>query len=166
MLNPDYAAKDDFYNLSLKFDWTFGAKHRAYFRHASNDRTEDRCVNGVCDGPGTDGQQPFQRINDAYVADWTMTVTPTMVLNVRASSNRFIEKGFGRANENFDLTKLGLSPSLLSQIPGPVYFGRWNFAPNHGGTAVYSPLGRGQGINITNNYNLLGNVPKSWAGTP
>ena len=160
VLNPDYAATDDFYNLSLKFDWTFGTKHRAYFRHASNDRTEDRCVNGVCGSPGTDGQQPFQRINDAYVADWTMTVSPTTVLNVRASSNRFVEKGFGRANENFDLTKLGISSALLGQIPGPVYFGRWNFAQNHGAGAAYSSLGRGQGINITNNYNLAGNVTK------
>jgi hypothetical protein len=157
VLNPDYAATDDFYNLSLKFDWTFGSKHRAYFRHASNDRTEDRCVNGVCDGPGTDGQQPFQRINDAYVADWTMTMSPTTVLNVRASSNRFIEKGFGRANESFDLTKLGLSSSLVSQLPGPIYFGRWNFNG-------YSPLGRGQGINITNNYNLMGNITKIVGG--
>ncbi len=39
--------------------------------------------------------------------DWVGTLTPTMVVNVRASYNRFIEKGFGPANEGFDLTKLG-----------------------------------------------------------
>jgi len=50
---------------------------------------------------GTDGQQPFQRINDAYVADWTVTATPTLLFDIRASYNRFIEKGFGRANEGF-----------------------------------------------------------------
>ena len=152
-LSPQYAAKDKFYNLILKFDWNFGDNHRAFFRHASNDRTEDRSVNGLDNMVGTDGQQPFQRINDAYVADWVWTATPTMIVNVRGSYNRFIEKGFGRANEDFDLTSLGLPSSLISQIPGPAYFGRWQFNE-------YSTLGRGQSINITNNYNLMANVTK------
>jgi hypothetical protein len=153
LINPEYPATDDFYNLILKFDFNIGDRHRAYFRHASNDRTEDRCVNGICSGPGMDGQQPFQRINDAYVADWVWTAAPTTVVNVRASTNRFIEKGFGRDNDGFDLTSLGLPASLVSQLPGPTYFGRWQFDG-------YSPLGRYQSINITNNYNLATNVTK------
>ncbi len=152
-LLPEYAAQDKFYNLILKFDWNFGDNHRAYFRHASNDRTEDRCINGICDAPGQDGQQPFQRINDAYVADWVWTASPTTIVNVRASYNRFIEKGFGRDNEGFDLTSLGLPPSLVNALPEPRYFGRWEFTN-------YSVMGRYQGINITNNYNLMGNVTK------
>jgi hypothetical protein len=150
---PNYVNLDKFYNLILKFDWNFGSNHRAFFRHASNDRTEDRAVNGIDNAPGTDGQQPFQRINDAYVADWVWTATPTMVVNVRGSYNRFIEKGFGRANEGFDLSSLGLPGSLISQLPGPTYFGRWQFAG-------YSALGRYQSINLTNNYNLAANVTK------
>jgi len=155
LLHPEYPANDDFYNLILKFDWNFGDKHRAFFRHAANDRTEDRCINGVCSGPGMDGQQPFQRINDAYVADWVAALRPTLVLNVRASHNRFIEKGFGRGNVGFDLASLGLPASLISQLPGPTYFGRWEFSG-------YSVLGRYQSINITNNYGLMGNVTKIW----
>ncbi|MBM3747906.1 MAG: TonB-dependent receptor, partial [Acidobacteria bacterium] len=155
LLHPEYPANDDFYNLILKFDWNFGDKHRAFIRHASNDRTEDRCTNGVCEGPGQAGQQPFQRINDAYVADWVGTITPTLVLNARLSHNRFIEKGFGRGNVGFDLTSLGLPASLVSQLPGPTYFGLWQFAG-------YSSLGRYQSINITNNYGLMGNVTKIW----
>ncbi|HOK44594.1 MAG TPA: TonB-dependent receptor [Bryobacteraceae bacterium] len=154
LLNPEYAATDDFYNLILKFDWNFGDKHRAFIRHASNDRTEDRCINGICEGPGMDGQQPFQRINDAYVLDWVGSLSPTLVVNVRGAYNRFIEKGFGRGNENFDLTSLGLPSSLISQLPGPTYFGRWEFQNG------YAPLGRYQSINITNNYALMGNVTK------
>ena len=153
-LLPEYAAKDKFYNLILKFDWNFGDNHRAFFRHASNDRTEDRCVNGICDAPGQDGQQPFQRINDAYVADWVWTATPTMIVNVRGSYNRFIEKGFGRDNEDFDLTSLGLPAATISQLPTPRYFGRWQF------DSGYSNMGRYQSINITNNYNLMANVTK------
>ena len=142
---PSYFDKDKFYNLILKFDWNFGDKHRAFFRHASNDRTEDRSVNGIDNKPGTDGQQPFQRINDAYVADWVGTVSPTFILNARVSYNRFIEKGYGAANTNFDLTSLGISSSLLSQLPSPVYFGRWDFDN-------YNSLGRSQSNNFTDTY--------------
>jgi len=152
-INSTYAAKDKFYNLILKFDWNFGDKHRAFFRHASNDRTEDRAVNNIDNAVGTNGQQPFQRINDAYVIDWVSTLSPTLIMNLRASSNRFIETGRGQANEGFDLTKLGLPAATISQLPSPTYFGQWEFNG-------YSTLGRYQGINITNNYNLTGNVTK------
>lgn len=150
---PDYYDKDKFYSLILKFDWNFGNKHRAFFRHVSNDRTEDRAVNGIDNKPGTDGQQPFQRINDGYVVDWVGTVSPTFILNARASYNRFIEKGFGRANEGFDMTKLGVSSSLLSQLPSPVYFGRWEFQN-------YNALGRSQSNNYTNTYQVMFNGTK------
>jgi hypothetical protein len=154
LLIPGFYDKDKFYNLILKFDWNFGNKNRAYFRHASNDRTEDRAVNGIDNKPGTDGQQPFQRINDAYVADWVGTVSPTFILNARASYNRFIEKGFGRANEGFDLTSLGISKTLLSQLPSPVYFGRWNF------DSGYNSLGRSQSNNYTDTYELMTSATK------
>ncbi|MEZ5398216.1 MAG: carboxypeptidase regulatory-like domain-containing protein [Bryobacteraceae bacterium] len=157
LLNPEYPATDDFYNLILKFDFNVGDNNRLFFRHASNDRTEDRCTNGVCEGPAMSGQQPFQRINDAYVLDWVSTLSPTLVANIRASHNRFIEKGFGRGNENFDLTSLGLPTSLISTLPSPVYFGRWDFNG-------YSSLGRSQSINITNSYNIAANVTKISGG--
>jgi hypothetical protein len=161
LLNPEYPAHDKFYNLILKFDWAFGDNNRAFFRHASNDRTEDRCVNGICTGPGMDGQQPFQRINDAYVLDWVTTISPTTILNIRASNNRFIETGFGRGNTDFDLASLGLPASLLSTLPSPVNFGRWNFYDAISGTTnQYSPLGRARDRNVTNSYNLTGNVTK------
>jgi hypothetical protein len=95
-----------------------------------------------------DGQQPFQRINDAYVLDWVSTINPTTVLNVRASYNRFIEKGFGRDNDKFDLTSLGLplarQPAALARLLRPLEPER------------RQPLGRGQSINITNNYSITG----------
>jgi hypothetical protein len=152
---PDYFDKDKFYSLILKFDWNFGNKHRAFFRHVSNDRTEDRAVNGIDNKPGTDGQQPFQRINDGYVVDWIGTVSPTFILNARASYNRFIEKGFGRANEGFDMTSLGFPSSLIKQLPNQdkIYFGRWDFEN-------YNSLGRGESNNFTNTYQLQFNATK------
>jgi hypothetical protein len=157
LLNPTYSASDKYYNLILKFDWNFGDKHRAFVRHGSNDRTEDRAGNGIDNKVGTDGQQPFQRINDAYVVDWVSTLSPTLIFNIRGSYARFTEKGFGRANENFDLTSLGLPASLVNALPSPRYFGRWEI----GG---YSSLGRYQSINITNTYAMASSITKI-AGT-
>jgi len=165
LVRPGYFDADKFYNLILKFDWNFGDKHRAFVRHGSNDRTEDRAVNGIDNKPGTDGQQPFQRINDTYVFDWVSTVSPSFILNGRASYNRFIEKGYGAANAGFDLSSFGLPQSLLKQIPGGAYFGRWNFySGNSGTTAVYNPLGRGQSNNFSNTYELAASATKIWRG--
>ena len=151
---PTYFDTDKFYNLILKFDWNVGEKNRIFFRHASNDRTEYRSVNGII-GPGEDGQQPFQRINDAYVADWVRTFNPTLVFDARVSYNRFIEKGLGANNAGFDLTNLGLSPGLISQLPQPAYFGEWQING-------YQNLGRSRGTNITDDYSLSVNVTKVW----
>jgi hypothetical protein len=149
---PNYFDQDKFYNLILKFDWNFGEKNRVFVRHASNDRTENRAVNGII-GPGEDGQQPFQRINDAYVVDWVSTFTPTFILNVRASYNRFIEKGYGGANQDFDLSQLGLPSSLINQLPQPAYFGSWQING-------YQNMGRYRSINTTNDYSFNASITK------
>ena len=149
---PEVTDHDAYYNMTIKFDWTIGDKHRFFMREGSNDRTEHRPVNGIV-GMGEDGQLPFQRINDSYVLDWTGTLTPTTVVDVRASNTRFIEKGSGFADAGFDLTTLGIPKSLVSQLPGGYLMGVWNV----GG---YQTLGRTSSDNITNSYNLAGTVTK------
>ena len=143
---------DKYYNLTMRFDWNIGNKNRVFISEASNDRTENRPTNGII-GVAEDGQQPFQRINDRYVVDWTSTITPTTVVDIRIANNRFIEKGTGAANAGFDLTSLGLPKSLVSQLPQPQYFGNWTF----GG---YTELGRYASVNITNYYGLEANITK------
>ncbi len=155
LLYPNYFATDAFYNLILKFDYNLGDRNRFFIRHASNDRTEDRNSNGIFNGPGQDGQQPFQRINDHYVLDWVGTISPTLIANIRGSHNRFIELGFGAANSGFDLASLGFPRNIVGQLPSPTFFGRYDFEG-------YTSLGRYQSINITNTYNLQGNITKIW----
>jgi len=143
---------DKYYNMTMRFDWNLGNKNRVFVSEASNDRTENRPTNGIV-GVAENGQQPFQRINDRYVIDWTSTVTPTTVVDIRIANNRFIEKGFGAANTGFDLTSLGLPKSLVSQLPQPQYFGLWQ-------ESGYSDLGRYASVNITNYYGLEANLTK------
>jgi len=149
---PEVTDHDAYYNMTIKFDWTLGDKNRFFMREGSNDRTEHRPVNGIV-GLGEDGQLPFQRINDTYVLDWTSTLNPTTVVDVRASNTRFIEKGSGFNNAGFDLTTLGIPSSLVSQLPGGYLMGVWNV----GG---YQTLGRTSSVNITNSYGLEGSITK------
>lgn len=137
------AATDAFFNYVFKIDQQFNANNRMYVRFAQNDRTEDRNTNGIFSGPGQDGQQPFKRINDAFVVDHLATLSPTLILNLRASFNRFIEDGFGAGNLDFDKTTLGFPSSLVSQVPGIKSFGRYTFND-------YNALGRFRGNNLTN----------------
>ncbi len=139
----DNPARDDFYNLVVKIDQNLGSKHRMFFRHASNDRTEDRNSNGIRNSPGQDGQHPLKRINDSYVVDWISTLTPQLLLNFRTSFARYIEGSQGSANASFDLAKLGFSKALTEQLPYGEWFGRYTFDS-------YISMGRYPSRNVTN----------------
>lgn len=149
---PEVTDHDAYYNMTIKFDWTLGDRNRFFMREGSNDRTEHRPVNGIV-GLGEDGQLPFQRINDSYVLDWTSTLSPTTVFDIRASNTRFVEKGSGYGNQGFNLASLGLPQSLISQLPGGYLMGVWAI----GG---YQTLGRTTSDNITNSYGLASTVTK------
>src|SRR5262249_50128794 len=98
-----------------------------------------------------------------YVADWTRTINATTVVNARASYNRFIEKGFGAANQDFDVSSLGVPKSVLNILPYPdkLYFGRWNlYTGSSGTTTMYNSLCRSQSNNYTNTYEVQGSLTK------
>ncbi len=139
----DNPARDDFRNFVFKVDQNFGDRHRMFFRHASNDRTEDRNSNGIRDRPGQDGQHPLKRINNTNVIDWVSTLRPTLLFNLRASFSRYVEGSSGAANEGFDMTSLGFPESLVRQLPYGAAFGRYTFDG-------YLSLGRYRSNNITN----------------
>ena len=145
-MNP---AKDRFYNLVFKFDHNIGYRHRLFLRHGSNDRTEWRSTNGIRNKPGADGPQPLKRINDAYVLDWTGTLSPASLANVRVSFSRYVEGSDGVANSNFDLTSLGFPKELAEQLPYGPRFGRYTF---DNGAFSYISLGRYKNYNFTNTF--------------
>ena len=141
------AARDNFYNFVAKFDQNISEKHRMFFRHASNDRTETRSTNGILNSPGQDGQMPLKRINDAYVIDWVTTLSPSLLFNIRSSFSRYVEGSRGDANAGFDLTTLGFPKKLVDQMPYGAFFGRYTFAN-------YMSLGRYPSNNITNTFTV------------
>jgi Carboxypeptidase regulatory-like domain/TonB dependent receptor len=114
-------ASDEFYNWAAKIDRTIGAKDKMFFRFAYNTRTEMSWANGVREGPAQYGQLPLIRANHNGVLDWVHTFSSTLVLNLRASANRFYEIEKTEAGIGFDATELGFPQSLVDQLPMKIF---------------------------------------------
>jgi hypothetical protein len=125
----DGTARDKFYNLAAKVDQNIGARHHVFIRYGQNDRKELRTYNGIFDKPGADGQLPLRRANWTGALDWTGSLRPTMIVDVRASMSRFFDPSTSEANRNFDLVGAGFSPSLVSQLPYGSWFPRLSISP-------------------------------------
>src|SRR5574340_869249 len=147
----DQIMEDGFYNLVVKYDQRIGDKHSMFWRHASNSRYQERNTNGLFSEPGTDGYYRHQRINFAQVLDWISTLKPSLVLHVRLSFNRYVEKNGRKGNEGFDITTLGFPKSLASNLPHKPNFGVYSFSG-------YTGLGAYPTASITNNWALHPNL--------
>jgi carboxypeptidase family protein len=144
-------AYDTFRNIATKVDQNISDKTRMFVRYAYNKRTEQRSTNGILSGPAQDGQLPLWRINHSGVADWVRTVSPSLVMNIRAGLNQYLELARSDPGLSFNPSELGFPASLVSQLPNKV-FPRLNFvttgsAPSGfgastGGTTEYQNLGR------------------------
>jgi len=125
---PGSAAVDGFYNVVVKADQNIGDKHRIFYRHVNNYRFQDRNTNGLSRVPGEVGYSSHERINEADVLDWVGTLRPTLILNIRASYNTFQTLNTTAGNQGFDMTTLGFSGSLVSQLPYGAWFGNYSFS--------------------------------------
>ncbi len=147
-------AIDHFYNLVFKFDHNINERNHIFFRQASNDRTEMRGTNGIVGRVGANGPLPLKRVNDAYVLDEVSTLTPSMILNVRASFARYIEASYGTIDQNFDMTSLGFPASMVSQLPYNPGFGYYTLTN-------YIELGKSSpSKNVTNTWSAAASMTK------
>jgi hypothetical protein len=91
--------------------WRFGL---SYLHYTS---TEPLNAYFGADNLGTPQQTTFLRTVDATQANTTLTPTPTTVVYIRWGFNRFPQRTYAITSEGMDMTKLGFSPSLISQLP-------------------------------------------------
>jgi hypothetical protein len=148
-------AFDTFRNFATKADQNISDRTKMFVRYAYNKRVEERFTNGITSGPAQDGQLPLWRINHTGVADWVRTVSSSLIVNVRAGLNQYLELARSDPGLNFDPAELGFPASLINQLPNKV-FPRLNFATTAtppsgfgsttsttaGGTPEYQQLGR------------------------
>jgi hypothetical protein len=126
--------EDHFYNFVSRVDQNFGSNDRVYVRFGSNDRHQQN-VGTPLTGVGTTGQNPLIRANKAISADWTRTVSPTLVTDLRFSFSRYIEASDSTADASVTPSVVGFPASVVSQIPDPAAFGIY-------GITNYQTLGK------------------------
>src|SRR5262245_47447255 len=112
---------DDFHNYATKVDQTLSDKTRMFFRYAYNKRTETRYTNGITTGPAQDGQLSLERTNHTGVADWVRTMGPSVVFNIRAGLNQYLELARSDPGLSFNPAELGFPASLINQLPNQVF---------------------------------------------
>ncbi len=115
LLSPNIAT-DTFRSWIGRVDHNFSSRQRMYFRYLHNRRNEDRNMNGL-PGLGMNAQDPLVRINDGGVVDSVTTLSPTTIMNLRGSYNRFIEAAYRQRAMGFDMTDLGFPAALSAARP-------------------------------------------------
>jgi hypothetical protein len=114
-------AFDTFRNIATKVDQNVSDKTKMFVRYGHNKRTEQRFTNGITEGPAQDGQLPLERVNYTGVADWVRTMRSSLVLNVRAGLNRYLELSRSDPGLGFNPADVGFPSSLVNQLPNKAF---------------------------------------------
>ncbi len=113
-LNPNIGAFK-FKNVMSRVDHTISSRQRIFGRWSWNDFKQLRNTNGI---PGVAGDyRNGGKRNNGAVVDYIANLTPTTILNLRASISYWVEDLTPFGNEGFDNTQLGFPKSLADQLP-------------------------------------------------
>ena len=127
---------DDFYSMNYRIDHNLTDKQRFFVRYSRNNRVEYRGNwTGEVNGIRPTGNYLY-RINDALNMDHVWTMTPSTLLNVRASWSRFQEPSVRQHQGIFDPSSLGFTSAATQFFGSNLYFPRFEFEDNS-----YSELG-------------------------
>lgn len=143
------------YNQWLgKLDWNLTSNHRVSGRYGETPWYNFARVQWGTNAAEPSSEYPSTRISRNWGADWTWTLNPAMVFNLRGGLARyegFSGNTFGRG---FNPTELGFPQALVSQFVG-LQYPRFNLGGNN-----YSPLGAAQtsGYETQDTYSLQPNL--------
>jgi len=131
-----------------KLDYHINAKNTASFRYGQNPYKEYRSlvfVRSVSENNPAEpaGNAPLLRNGRDFAFDWTSTISPSVVFDLRMGLNRWESASGDIFGQNFDPTKLGFSSALVSQ------FTRLQF-PNFS-LGNYQSIGSGRLMNYGSN---------------
>lgn len=102
--------RTDLYNtISTRVDHNFNQNHRLFVRYSYGKREQITEGIGTVNGVNQSGTTSF-RTNHSAVADHVATLTPTTILNLRASFARFGNGGVLASEGVFNAASLGFSP--------------------------------------------------------
>jgi len=148
-INSPNLENEKFYNLVLRGDANIGEKERLFVRYVRNRR--DQFSGFDYPGLGIDAQDPLLRANNGIAIDSLTTLSPSAVLNIRATYTRFKQAAFRTRSTPFDVTSLGFPASFADARPVSIV-PRFEIA----GFNAFGP--RNPSNNVTNTIALQGNV--------
>ncbi|AEU35236.1 TonB-dependent receptor [Granulicella mallensis] len=105
---------DVYRNVLAKIDQNISSKDRLTLRYGYWERSETQNYNGI-PGAAAQGEYPHGERSNTFATDWVHTFTPNLLFDFRASvivRGNIAETG----PANFDITSLGLPPSLVSEL--------------------------------------------------
>lgn len=151
-------AKADFSEYNGRLDWNFSDTTRISGRYIRNNFNsyDVEFYPGAAD---VNAGFPFTRANHNLVLDYTRTLSPTSVLNVRAGLQRYLTANRNEKRAQVTPQELGFSPTFVAQASP--YFPYFTFggSPGYGGSA-FSGAGQGSG-NFTPDQ--INNVDATWS---
>jgi hypothetical protein len=109
-----------FHNVLARVDHTFSEREKVYVRYAWNKASITGNSNNL-PGIGADLRDGTKTNNDV-VADSVTVLTPTVVLDLRASVTRWTQQFLPSNWTTFNGTQLGLPASTVAQFQAPHWF--------------------------------------------
>ena len=106
-LRPDNTGRYRYEQPMARWDHILGNNDRFSFVFQFFDGTEFRNSNGF-DPPAQNGNMTSWRRNYTYIASFDKTITPTMIMRVQASYNRFIQNFPNVSDPTYTWDKLGI----------------------------------------------------------
>lgn len=114
-INSPNLDQDQFYNFVLRGDFNVSERQHLFARYVRNRRNQ--FSNFDYPGLGKDAQDPLVRANNGVAIDSVTTLSPTTVLNLRATYTRFVQAAFRTTAEGFDATSIGFPASFSAARP-------------------------------------------------
>ncbi len=148
------SSKNNYNQWIGKLDWNITNKHRVSGRYGETPWYNFARVQWGTNAAEPSGEYPSTRISRNWGADWTYTVTPAMVFNLRAGLARYEGFSGNEFGRGYDPRQLGFPDALVSQFVS-LQYPRFNLSERN-----YSPLGATQtsGYETQDTYSLQPNV--------
>lgn len=149
------ASSRNFYDQWLgKLDWNLSSRHRVSGRYGQTPWFNFARVQWGTNAAEPSGEYPSTRISRNWGYDWTWTVSPSMVFNLRAGLARYEGFSGNEFGRDFDPRQLGFPDRLVSQFVA-LQYPRFNPVGNN-----YSPLGATQtsGYETQDTYSIQPNM--------
>jgi hypothetical protein len=143
------------YNQWLgKLDWALTERHRVSGRYGETPWFNFARVQWGTNAAEPSSEYPSTRISRNWGADWTWTLSPAAVFNLRAGLSRYEGFSGNTFGAGYDPRQLGFPDRLVSQFVS-LQFPRFNFAGNN-----ITPLGATQtsGYETSDSYSLQPNL--------